>query len=370
MKIVGQKSGRRLVYDVIIAGGSFGGLAVARELEGRILLIDKAEIGVNQTSACVTLVDTLQKLGCEDSILQTFDPIFINVLGKDIAFEFGYSFCTFDYQKFCQIMLKSIEAEIINAKVKGVKGNSVITDKGEFEGRILVDATGWRAVLANSLRVKNNRNDFASKRRLSFGFETVIEHSDDKLKFYWNPNALRKGVTWVFPVGEETRFGIASYVGETKLHRKLEGFLDGYKLGINSLHGGYFPHKLRQPVTGSIFLVGDSAGHCLPLTGEGIRPALYFGQRCGRVIQKIIDKEITLEEGLAEYRSFALKHAFEYVLFFRLQKFFTNIPDFLTLLILEYLKREKIFSPLASRYRKVAVLKELKEKRDCKNGFP
>lgn len=105
-------------HDVVIVGGSFGGLAVARELKGKVLLIDKDEIGTHQTSACATLVGSLQKLGCEDSILQTFDPIFINVLGKDIAFKFGYSFSTFDYQKFCQAMLKSIEAEIIKAKVK------------------------------------------------------------------------------------------------------------------------------------------------------------------------------------------------------------------------------------------------------------
>ncbi len=138
-----------MVYGVIIAGGSFAGLAVARELRRKILLIDEAEIGTSQTSACATLVDVLQKLDCEDLILRTFDPIFINVLGKDIAFKFGYSFCTFDYRVFCQIMLKSIEAEIIKAKVKGVKGNSVVTDKGEFEGEVLVDAAGWRAILAN-----------------------------------------------------------------------------------------------------------------------------------------------------------------------------------------------------------------------------
>ena len=28
-----------------------------------------------------------------------------------------------------------------------------------------------------------------------------------------------------------------------------------------------------------VFFVGDSAGHCLPLTAEGIRTALYFGDR-------------------------------------------------------------------------------------------
>ena len=372
-----------MTYDVIIAGGSFGGLAVAGELNGKVLLIDKDDIGTHQTSACATLVDSLRKLGCEDSILQTFDSIYINVLGKDIVLKFDYYFCTFDYQKFCQIMLKSGETEVIKAEVKGVKDNYVITDKDEFEGRILVDATGWRATLANSLRTQisadkkqhrfpqinstvlkigaNQRlyqRQSASKKRLSFGLETIHPYPNDKLMFYWNPKILRKGVTWIFPAATETRFGIGSYTGETKLKRKLEEFLSDYKLQIHSLHGGYLPHKLGEPTAGHIFLVGDSAGQCLPLTGEGIRPALYFGQRCGRLIQKIIGKSISLEEGFTEYRSFVLKHASEYALLFRLQKFFTNIPDFLTVPILKFLKTEKIFPPVAERYRKAAVLED------------
>ena len=28
-----------------------------------------------------------------------------------------------------------------------------------------------------------------------------------------------------------------------------------------------------------MFFVGDSAGHCFPLSGEGIRTAFYFGDR-------------------------------------------------------------------------------------------
>ena len=29
---------------------------------------------------------------------------------------------------------------------------------------------------------------------------------------------------------------------------------------------------------------GDSAGHCLPLTAEGIRTAIYFGLAAGRSV--------------------------------------------------------------------------------------
>ena len=41
-----------------------------------------------------------------------------------------------------------------------------------------------------------------------------------------------------------------------------------------------------------MFFVGDSAGHCLPLTAEGIRTALYFGIACGRELRAVLDGRV------------------------------------------------------------------------------
>ena len=41
--------------------------------------------------------------------------------------------------------------------------------------------------------------------------------------------------------------------------------------------GNWFPHRLRDAAEDGVFFVGDSAGHCFPLSGEGIRTAFYFG---------------------------------------------------------------------------------------------
>lgn len=374
---LGYREEKTMEYDAIIAGGSFAGLAVAREIKGNVLLIDQHQIGARQTSGCATLVDVLEKLDCQDSILQSFDSIRIHVAGNQMDFDFGYPFCTFDYEIFCDIMRKSINAEIVETKVKTVEGDTLVTDKGKFEGRTIVDATGWKAVLANSLRpgtvnhnkhgwFKNNKNGTppshprpaSSRKSLSFGCETILPLPKDQLEFHWNPHNLRRGITWVFPADKETRFGVGSYVGETKLVGKLERFLENFELVHDRLHGGYFPHRLGEPVVGHIFVLGDAAGQCLPLTGEGIRPALYFGQRCGRIIQRIVNREISREAGLAEYRRFVLKHRQDYLAFFRVQKIFTNIPDFLVSLILKYDRRDKVFPALAQRYWEIAVLNE------------
>ena len=52
-----------------------------------------------------------------------------------------------------------------------------------------------------------------------------------------------------------------------------------------------------------MFFAGDSAGHCLPVTAEGIRTALYFGLACGREIRAVVDGEQTREQALATLRA-------------------------------------------------------------------
>ncbi len=62
------------------------------------------------------------------------------------------------------------------------------------------------------------------------------------------------------------------------------------ELGLpqSGYQGNWIPHELRPAVEDGVFFVGDSAGHCLPLTAEGIRTALYFGIACGRELRAVL----------------------------------------------------------------------------------
>ena len=66
--------------------------------------------------------------------------------------------------------------------------------------------------------------------------------------------------------------------------------------------GNWIPHKLRAAAAGDVFFAGDSAGHCLPLTAEGIRTALYFGIACGRELRRVLDGRADARDGAAEIR--------------------------------------------------------------------
>ena len=54
-----------------------------------------------------------------------------------------------------------------------------------------------------------------------------------------------------------------------------------------------------------MFFVGDSAGHCFPLSGEGIRTAFYFGIAAGRELRAVLEGETPREEALAAYGAFS-----------------------------------------------------------------
>lgn len=77
-----------MVYDVIIAGGSFAGLAVATQLRGRrVLILDRKPVGTGQTSACGTIMPVLEHWHAEESVLQVHHSLFLHTAGRDIEFK-------------------------------------------------------------------------------------------------------------------------------------------------------------------------------------------------------------------------------------------------------------------------------------------
>jgi flavin-dependent dehydrogenase len=83
---------------------------------------------------------------------------------------------------------------------------------------------------------------------------------------------------------------------------------------------------LRPAAEDGVFFVGDSAGHCFPLSGEGIRTAFYFGLACGRSIQSVIDGEAGVEEALVRYAGFSARHARAFGIALRLQRLIPALP--------------------------------------------
>ncbi|MEA2297136.1 MAG: hypothetical protein QOF77_72 [Solirubrobacteraceae bacterium] len=299
--------------DVLICGASFAGLAAARELEGsgaEVLIVDRYEIGERQTSACAAPTEWLENLDLTGSIRQTFDELVIHTRHDSFRYRLPWTFSTFDYRELCSLLRdQSPSAEFETAKVESIvpgRRHVVSTDRGELRAPLVVDGLGWRRVLAPASGVQ------PPEARLSRGLEVHPHASGEDLEIWIDRRYIRAGYAWSFPAGGELRVGVGSF--EPRDHVKAGTVRLAEELTVDAVRyqGNWIPHQLRPAVEDGVFFAGDSAGHCLPLTAEGIRTALYFGLAVGRELRLVTEGRITREQALDRYGAFSAEHAWQY----------------------------------------------------------
>jgi flavin-dependent dehydrogenase len=300
--------------DVLICGASFAGLAVARELRGsgaRVLMIDRYEVGERQTSACAAPTEWLVNLSLEESIRQTFGSLVVHTPSRTVRWPLPFTFSTFDYRTLCALLRAQGDAEFETAKVDGRTGSTVHTDRGDLSAPLIVDALGWRRVLSRA-----EPGIQPPEARLSRGLEVHPSGNGADLELWLDPSYVRAGYSWSFPAGDEVRVGVGSFDPRDHVKEptvRLAGDLD---VPAVRYQGNWIPHQMRRPVEDGVFFCGDSAGHCLPTTAEGIRTALYFGLACGRELRAVVDGRQDAGSAGARYAAFCDRHerAFRWLL--------------------------------------------------------
>ena len=299
--------------DVLICGASFAGLTLARELEGtgaRVLMLDRYEIGERQTSACAAPTEWLERLGLHDSVRQTFGELVVHIPTGTVRWSLPFTFSTFDYRRLCELLRDgSPSTDFDTATVEAIETgpvHRVLTDRGDLHAPLVVDALGWRRVLSNRDPIQ------PPEARLSRGLEVHPDGSGEHLEIWIDPRYVRAGYSWSFPADGELRIGVGSF--EPRDHVKDSTVELAGELGCAAVRyqGNWIPHKLRPATEDGVFFVGDSAGHCLPLTAEGIRPAFYFALALGRELRHALAGRATREQALERYAAFSSQHAWQY----------------------------------------------------------
>jgi flavin-dependent dehydrogenase len=304
--------------DVLICGASFAGLAVARELAGsgaEVLVIDRYEIGERQTSACGIPTRWLEELELTDSLQQTFGELVIHTPYVTARFDLPYTFSTFDYRTLCgALAAQGGGFAFETAAVKGRDGRAVQTDRGEIRARLIVDALGWRRVLGTGSNIQ------PPDALLSRGLEVHPFGGGAELEVWIDRSYVPAGYGWSFPAGEEVRIGIGSFDPRHHVREPTERLARDLDAERVRFQGNWIPHALRDATEDGVFFVGDSAGHCLPLTAEGIRTALYFGIACGRELRAVVDGVRNRQEALSRYHAFSASHARAFMWMLRVQR--------------------------------------------------
>jgi flavin-dependent dehydrogenase len=318
-------------YDVLICGASFAGLAVARELAGsgaEVLIVDRYEIGERQTSACGIPTLWLEELGLMAAERQRFDSLLVHTPHGDSRFPLPWTFSTFDYRELCGLMWEGCDARFETAKVGGLASGArngadaiaVETDRGLISAPLVVDALGWRRVLAGPAGFQ------PPDAPLSRGLEVHPPGGAEDLEIWIDRRYVPAGYGWSFPAGGETRIGVGSFDPKFHVRETTEQLAEDLDRDVVRYQGNWIPHKLRAATGRGVFFAGDSAGHCLPLTAEGIRTALYFGIGLGRELRAVYEGRRSREEAVERYAEFHDSHELKFRWMLRVQKLIPRVP--------------------------------------------
>jgi flavin-dependent dehydrogenase len=338
--------------DVLICGASFAGLAVARELAAsgaEVLVIDRYKIGERQTSACAIPTGWLEALDLMEAHQQSFDELVIHTPHADVRYRLPWSFSTFDYRTLCSRLAEQGGAFAFEtATVESRSGRAVLTDRGQIRAPLVVDALGWRRVLGSGPAIQ------PPDALLSRGLEVHPLSSGTEMEIWIDRSYVPAGYGWSFPADQETRIGVGSF--DPRFHVREPTVRLAADLGAESVRyqGNWIPHALREATSDGVFFVGDSAGHCLPLTAEGIRTALYFGLACGRELRAVLTGRQSSEQALSSYHAFSASHARPFRWMLRVQRLIPRVPPRVLGRGLRLIERDRFIAWAFEHYLNVA----------------
>ncbi len=295
---------------------------MARELAdsgASVHLIDRYEIGERQTSACGIPTSWLHALDLQDALQQTFDELVIHTPHATVRYGLPWSFSTFDYRRLCGSLADQGSFEFDTATVTGRTGNVVHTDRGDIRSQLIVDALGWRRVLGAGKNVQ------PPDALLSRGLEVHPSGTGSEMEIWIDRGYVPAGYGWSFPASGELRIGVGSFDPRFHVREPTVRLADDVDADAVRFQGNWIPHALRDATEDGVFFAGDSAGHCLPLTAEGIRTALYFGLACGRELRGVLAGAQSREQALASYHEFSAGHSRPFRWMLRVQRLIPRV---------------------------------------------
>jgi len=321
--------------DVLICGASFAGLAAARELKGRrVLIVDRYEVGERATSACAAPTPWLHAMGVQAAIRQEIPCMAFHTPHGSARFRLPWSWSSFDYRQLCEELFAQTDARFEIAKVDGRTGNVVHTDRGDLEAPYIIDALGWKRVLGKTIVQPPDAP-------ISRGLEVHPPGGGVDLDVWIDRSLVRYGYAWSVPADGEQRIGVGSYEPKHHVKQPTQEIARRLQRDTVRYQGNWFPHRLRPAAEDGVFFAGDSAGHCIPLSGEGIRTAFYFGIAAAREIAQALDGVQSREQALRAYGRFSARHAPAYALALQLQRTIPRLPPKTLTALLKVLGRER-----------------------------
>jgi digeranylgeranylglycerophospholipid reductase len=320
--------------EVIIIGAGPAGLIAAKNLaESHIeyLLIDRDE-KPGTTKPCGGFIpsSTLERFmvpriegqhridavrmkfpGMEVSSIQFDAPLGVNVSRAALAKALLNEILGIREQSMLGTSVERIETDTEWCRVTVMKdGNKTI-----LESRLVIDASGANPVSQRFLPLREK----ISNSQMGYGLQYHVEvekELEGSNTFLYGSEFSPGGYCWIFPRGNIAVVGTGGLVknvreNERRPHEYLDSLLKEEEPFRSELAGGKIIKKdsalmplcgvIRPSYGKRIILVGDAAGHCSPISGEGIHYSMVGGQCAALTATECIKRNQFSDSMLSNY---------------------------------------------------------------------
>ena len=162
------------------------------------------------------------------------------------------------------------------------------------------------------------------------------------------------GYGWSFPARDELRIGVGSFDPRFHVREPTVRLAEDLEQAPARYQGQLDPPRAARDCEDGVVSAGDSAGHRLPLTAEGIRTAFYFAIACGRELRAVVEGRRTAGRGAARYGAFSAAHEWKFRWLLRTQRRVPHVPPRLLHAGLRAMRRPRFVDWSFGHYLRIA----------------
>ena len=202
-----------------------------------------------------------------------------------------------------KILLKNQVISCIRSASKWrvtIRGNTK-----ELHASLLIGADGVNSLVARETgirtRFQKDQLGITIQAQIALPEEEIAQRFGNRMELYYGREICPYGYLWIFPKRKTVYVGVGSLLSVVtdRMQHYLTNFIETHPRGKEQLAGGRIQLMERalvpltyerQSVNDGVLLVGDAAGHCSAITGEGIHYAIFAGIIAGDIAGKAIRK--------------------------------------------------------------------------------
>ncbi len=323
-----MRSGR-VDTDVLVVGGGPAGLSTAHTVASAgytTLVVERQQsVGERVRTSGVTALRTPAQLGCPAWLWHELGRLRFSTLDDDVILECDpRPLCVLDVRGFYRWLADRAAAsgaEILtgaSATEVRTSGGAVVGcsldlggDQIEVAARVVVDASGYRAVISKQARLHRGFSRFG----VGAEYELIAPRvAQDEAVIVLSERFAPCGYAWLFPWGQSrARLGVGVHHADVRNNPRLElrrlfasaaAFrLDLTSASVRESHFGLVPAegRPRRVAADGLVAVGDAAGHATLVVGEGIRIGIRAGEIAGEAISEALKRGRTTRDELGAY---------------------------------------------------------------------